>query len=123
MPVSYQIDRERSLVITTAWGVLTAAEAMEHQRRLSSDPEFRPEFCQLSNFLAVTDIELDGKAIKQLAQLNFFAPGSRRAAVATAAVSIGLLRMFETYREIAGGQEDFRIFGDPEEALRWLLPS
>jgi hypothetical protein len=29
-------------------------------------------------------------------------------------------RMIEIYREIAGGTEQFRVFNDREQALKWL---
>lgn len=53
MPVEYIIDKERRLVISTAWGRATFAEARAHQERLKDDPDFHPEFNQ---FLDATDV-------------------------------------------------------------------
>ena len=53
MPVEYIIDKGRRLVISTAWGQVTFAEARAHQERLRDDPDFDPEFNQ---FLDATDV-------------------------------------------------------------------
>ena len=59
MPSSYTIDKDRELVTSTGWGVLTAAEVMEHQEWLASDKDFHPDFYQLLDLTAVTNIEID----------------------------------------------------------------
>ena len=34
---------------------------------------------------------------------------------------MGLSRMFQIYRDLAGGKEQIRSFNEREEALAWLL--
>ena len=42
MPYSYEIDKQHRLVITTATGVFTTEEVLDHAQRLKRDPDF---FC------------------------------------------------------------------------------
>jgi hypothetical protein len=44
MSWNYQIDKERRLVITTAWDEIDGDQVLEHQRRLRSDRDFNPDF-------------------------------------------------------------------------------
>jgi len=122
MPSDYVIDVDRRLVITSAWDVLTSAEAMKHQDRLLVDKAFKPDFSQLLDYTRVTLVDISAAMVKQLAARNVFLPQSRRAVVVgNSKVVFGMVRMFQTYREISGGPEQMRIFEDRDEALQWLL--
>jgi hypothetical protein len=120
MPVKSVIDHERKLVISTAWGVLTAAEAFSHRDGLASDPEFRPEYDQLIDFTATTKIQMDAENLRSLAQRNFFSSSSRRAVLVNSNVAFGIARMLVTFRELAGAKEEMGIFRDHDEAMRWI---
>lgn len=48
MPAFYKIDKERRLVLSTAWGVFSLADALSHQRKLPKGPDFDPSFSCLS---------------------------------------------------------------------------
>jgi hypothetical protein len=58
MPFSYKIDKKRKLMMSTASGVITMAEALAHQEELSKDAEFDPSFGQLVDAAQVTGVEL-----------------------------------------------------------------
>ena len=58
MPCRYVIDKERRLVISTAWDRLTFAQAKAHDDQLLSDPDFSPEFNQLMDATAVTAMDM-----------------------------------------------------------------
>lgn len=120
MPCSYEIDREHRLVRSRGWGVLTGTEIMEHQARLAADESFQQDYFQLADFTAVTRLQLDADIVRQLAARNLFSAKSKRAFIVNTTVAKGLARMFQTYRELAGGQEQIRIFSDRQEALQWL---
>jgi hypothetical protein len=121
MPWSYAIDAERRLVLTRAWGELTGAEILEHQQQLSTDPQHDPSFSQLLDFTEVTTLDhVSAEAIRIASKLHLFGPGSRRALVIFGTVGYGLARMFETYRSLAGGREQIRIFTDLQDARAWL---
>src|SRR5208282_5677900 len=61
MPARYVIDKQRRLVISTAWGHLTFAESRAHQDQLARDPDFSPTFDQLLDATAITTIELSAQ--------------------------------------------------------------
>jgi len=121
MPVEYVIDKERRLVITTASGRVTFAEARAHQERLRNDPDFRPEFNQFLDATAVTALDISNEEAKTIGSNSpHFASASRRAWVAASPFLFGIGRMIAVYREMAGGTEQFRVFNDREQALKWL---
>ena len=121
MPVEYVIDKERRLVITTASGRVTFAEARAHQERLRNDPDFRPEFNQFLDATAVTALDISSEEAKTIGRNSpHFASASRRAWVAASPFLFGIGRMIAVYREMAGGTEQFRVFNDREQALKWL---
>ena len=119
-PYNYQIDIERRLVITTAWGAVTGAEALEHQRRLLNDPAFERDFFHFLDFADVTEIHVDRATVAQLARIEVFSSQSRRAFFAPSLLAFGMSRMFIAFREGSGGQEQMKVFGDRKEALQWL---
>ncbi len=121
MPGDYVIDAERGLVISTGRGVVTRKDFVEHQARLLADPAFQPSFHQLIDLTAVTRVELSGHDIEDLASRPVFSASSRRAWLVPRPEIFGLVRMFQTYRELHGGGEQIRIFSGREEALGWLL--
>ena len=79
MPAFYKIDKERRLVLTTAWGVFTFADAVSHQRKLAEDPDFGPSFSQIADFTQVTQFEITADDVHRFAQSSIFSPVSRRA--------------------------------------------
>ena len=79
MPADYLIDRAIGVVFSRAWGVLTDADLLEHQRRLGLDPEFNPSWNQLFDFHEVTDVQVTAAGIRTLAERNLFRTGSHRA--------------------------------------------
>lgn len=119
MPVSYHIDGEPSFVITTAWGTVTGAECIEHQRQLRSDAGFSPDFPQLLDFTRVTAVQIDLATIFELADVDVFSGKSRRAFLAPNPLAYGMSRMFIASRGLTG-EEQMRVFRDRDEALRWL---
>ena len=90
------------------------------RRRMMSDPAFDPSFSQLVDTRPVTTFEMNGYTVKQFAQEHVLAPGSRRALVMSRPRDLGLARMFQIYRRLAGGTEATEIFSDMEAAQKWL---
>src|SRR5260370_16910410 len=56
MPSSYEIDKQRRLVLTTAWGACTADDVLRFRKQLLNDPAFDPSFSQLAAFPGVTKV-------------------------------------------------------------------
>ncbi len=121
VPITYTIDPERRLVSSSASGHVTAAEILDHQDRLMRDPDFDPAFRQLVDFSGATNISASSADIRVIATRNFFGQGARRCIVAPTAEIFGLARMFQTFRELSGGEEEIQIFKDRNEALQWLF--
>jgi hypothetical protein len=119
--VSYTIDVERRLILSSASGEVTGTELLSHQARLIRDPDFDPNFHQLADFTGTTRVSVSSEDVRALAARNIFAPGSRRCVIAPTSEIFGLARMFQTFRELSGGKEELQIFRDREEAMRWLF--
>jgi len=120
MPAFFEIEKHHRLVITSASGVVTMAEALAHNQKLRKDPDFDPSFSQLIDLSNVTKIELNREDILTLAQDPILSDNSRRAILATGDLTFGLARMFEMFRE-SKGKETIRVFRNRDEARAWAL--
>jgi hypothetical protein len=121
MPLSYRIDKERRLVNTTAWDVLTSPEVLEHMRQLSSDPDFDRDFFQLLDLTRVTEVREENIFLLELCTPHIFSRRSRRAVIAASPLTFGLSRRFIAMREAMGGAEQMRVFKSRDAALQWLF--
>jgi hypothetical protein len=119
MPVSYKIDKESRLVTSTAWGVITRQEIIDHRRKLAADPDFSPTYSTIADFTRVTKLEITAADVQAFAAKNVFAPSARRAIIVADSEAFGLARMFEILRD-AKGEEGIRIFRKIEHAREWL---
>jgi hypothetical protein len=118
VPASYTIIVERKLVISRAWGAVTDDDVREHARMLLADPLFDPNFRQLVDMSGITE-DLVGTTTKQQASHHqLFAPGVRRAWVASKAYSFGMARMYAVAAENQG--QNVRVFRERSEAEAWL---
>lgn len=121
MPVSFQIDKARRLVTSTASGFLTATDVLAHQRKLLGDPNFDPTCSQIVDCTGVTGIDLSAEDVRTVAATTIFSAHSRRAVVVNTDEQYGFARMFKMLRE-AEGEYGIQVFRDRVEALRWALP-
>jgi hypothetical protein len=119
VPASYEIDKHRRLVITTASGVLTLADALAHQEKLSEDKDFDPAFSQLVDLTGITEMTIDSAGIRALAIRSIFSLGSRRALLVSSELMFAFSRMFAMFRALEG-EHQIEIFRNREEALDWL---
>ena len=122
MPIRYEIDKLRRLVITTGTGPLLVTDALAHQKSLRNDPDFDPTYSQLMDLTEMTAFNIGLDEMHKLTQMWVFSPQSRRAILVGVDLTYGLARMFEMLRENAG-EFGIRIFRNREEALRWVLPN
>jgi hypothetical protein len=116
----YEIDKKRRLVLSSGEGVLTKEDILGHMERLSKDPEFDPDFSQVSDFTHLTGVDFGPEDVRLFAQRNIFSPRSRRAFVVKDDLQFGLARMFEIHRELKG-ESGIRVFRTFDEALDWIL--
>jgi hypothetical protein len=118
VPITYKIDPEQKLVVTSIWGPATESEVAEHNRSLRTDPQFDPHFRQLTDLSGVTELLVSTKVIKETAHDQYFAPGVRRAFVACDDAAFGLARMFALHAECMG--QTIQVFRDRAAAEAWL---
>jgi len=107
------------MVITTASGVLTLAEALSHQERLLADEDFDPGFSQLLDLTGITEMTIDSAGIRALAIRSIFSLHSRRALLVNSELTFAFSRMFATFRGFEG-EHQIEIFRTRKEALDWL---
>jgi hypothetical protein len=118
MSASYRIARSLETIFTSLEGVLTDDDLLGHQQKLESDPDFDPAFAQLIDCRGVTEVALESETIRTIATPAVYAPGAKRAVVATRDAAYGLARMYERLR--GGESDEVRVFRDIKEARRWL---
>lgn len=120
MPAFYTIDKERGLVLSSGSGILTREDIWGHMNRLSTDPDFDPNFCQLLDFTNLTALEVGPDDVREFAQRDIFSAHSRRAFVVKDDLHFGLARMFGIHRELRG-ETGIRVFRNFDEAMEWVL--
>jgi len=118
MSASYRIAKSLETVFTSLEGVVTDDDLLGYRRELESDPDFDPAFAQLIDCRGVAEVALDSETIRTIARPSVYAPGAKRAIVATRDAVYGLARMYERLR--GGESDEVRVFRDIEEARRWL---
>ena len=120
MPAFYKIDGAHELVLSTASGVFTLADALAHHEQLLKDPDFDPRYSQLVDLTHTAKVELSAEDVRILAERRVFWPCSRRAILVGGDLLYGLARMFEMLRENAG-DEGIRVFRRLDDALDWIF--
>jgi hypothetical protein len=120
MPAFYKIDGAHKLVLSTASGVFTLADALAHHKQLLKDPDFDPRYSQLVDLTHTSKVELSAEDVRILAERRVFWPCSRRAILVGDDLLFGLARMFEMPRENAG-DDGIRVFRKLDDALDWIL--
>lgn len=120
MSAFYKIDKERRLVLSSGAGQLTKEDILGHMDRLSKDPDFQPDFCQLADFRQIDNVSFGPEEVRQFAERNIYAPGAPRAILVKDDLQFGLARMFEIYREL-NGENGIRVFRQLDEAMDWIV--
>ena len=120
MPCHYTIHKAQHLVVTRAVGMVTFQEMKDHQKRLRSDPEFKPEFNQLIDATSATAEDLTRSGAQELTQGNIFSVTSKRALVATQPAIFGMGRLLLTYLEMSEKPSKTHAFYELAHALKWL---
>jgi len=122
MPAHYTIDKDRRLVMSTAKGAFTMADALTHGKALLQDPDFDPSFSQLFDLTQITEWKVEPDEVRRFAQYTVFSAHSRRAFLVASDLVFGYMRMFEMLRD-SRGEEGIRVFRNRDEAMAWALPN
>jgi hypothetical protein len=120
VPAYYKIDKERKIVMSTASGVVTTADALAHRAKLLKDPDFDPSFSQLLDLMHVATFKVSIDDVRMLAQRSVFSPDSRRAILVKNDFAFGASRVFEMLRDNSG-ERGIRVFRKLDDALDWVL--
>jgi hypothetical protein len=122
MPIHYEIDAERRLVVTTVLGEVTAEDLRLHAEAMASDPQRGGRLDEIVDLTKAVESSLASRAIRDFAQhmreKDRNTPGTKLAFVAPANAAFGLARMFEAYRQHPSFE--IQVFRDAAGALRWL---
>src|SRR5262245_27841994 len=117
MPTSYRIDARAGVVFSVLEGHITNEELLDHQQRLSADPDFRPTMNHIIDTRGITDLSVTALGLHLLTTRSNMGPQARRAII-EGDVSSSYVRMFQALRSQNGA--DTRVFSTVEEAHRWL---
>jgi hypothetical protein len=120
MPCTYIIDKQKRLVISSAWDRITCTEVMNHQDQLRTDAAFDPNFDQLVDATAVTGVDASVDEVKKAASRRIFSSTARRAFVATNPDVFGVGRLFGTHLGMGRVPQQVGVFYDIPSALKWL---
>ncbi len=118
MPTSYRIDRERGIIFSRGYGVLTDEDLERHTESALADPAFDPGLDQLYDFTDVVETRVSADCIRELARIAAYGPGARRAFVTPEEHQFGLARMFELSSQDRSGR--VMVFRSVAEARAWL---
>ena len=119
MPLTYEVDEEHRLVITTACGAVSAEEAIQLQHDIRSDTRVNADFFHLVDLTRITSVGVDMTAMTELAARQSFATSRRAFVVGSNKLAYGMARMFIALRS-ATGEEPMQRFAERSEALHWL---
>ena len=120
MAMTYEIDKERQLVISTASQLVSFAEVIAHQDGLLSDPDFDPQFSQFLDGTGVTGLDISIEQAKTFARRQVFSSGSRRAWVSPNPAIFGMGRLIAAYHELSPSATQVHVFRDSSSAWKWL---
>jgi len=121
MPLSYQIDKARKLVMATASGVLSRDDIHSHFQKLLTDSDFDPHFSELCDFTQLEKIDFTAEDVRGFARTKIFTCDSRRALIVGDDTSEVLAETFALLRQVAG-ERGIRVFRTREEGVEWIFP-
>jgi hypothetical protein len=120
MPVRSVIYKEHRLVITVEEGRVTFEDMRTNGDRLLNDPDFDPEFSQISDATLATDTDLSPINLGMLYAQRVFSTTARRAVIAPTDFTYGMARMLQTFVELSKNGPLVEVFRDRASALKWL---
>ena len=129
MPIEYTIDAERGFIHTRGWDYIGDKEYQAYIANLFADPAMRPGMKQLTDWRAVTQIDVTAETLRATAetvrafverqrhhQPNFTI--SQLAIVGAQPVIYGMARMYQILSE--EHDPHIAVFRDIDEARAWL---
>jgi hypothetical protein len=123
MPATYEIFKDKRLIIVTCSGPADVDEVSGMLTRMLADPDFTMEHDVLWDGSGRT-VPFTPEQVKELARFvtTYRHKGPRRpkrAYVVSKDVDWGMLRVYESYR-IGRSDVDIDVFRSREEAMKWI---
>ena len=125
MPIEYQIDRDRQVVIAKAAGRVESREIHAYQGEVwsRSDTAGYDELVDMSAAELVTSPSTE--QVRKLARMSAAMDSQRRASkfaiIAPRTALFGLGRMYQTHRELDDrSTKQVGVFRSMEDAIEWL---
>jgi hypothetical protein len=119
MPLTYVIDASRRIIVSRATGVLTEDDLRAAHMLVQGDPAFNPNFGQLLDLRAATDVLVSVPTMARLAATSAFAPGVRRAFVGITDAQYNMAWTFAMLSE--PHDQNIHVFRDFAVAEAWLM--
>ena len=120
MPIQYEVDREKRLMITRATGQLTPSELFSYLDAIIADPANE----QCDEIYLFDDVDLsqvssaDVRTLARRAAEVSSGDPFRVAFVAPRDADFGMVRMFQAFREL--GDDRMAVFRTLDDACDWL---
>ncbi len=122
MPITYEIDREQNLIVTTASGTLTDDDVLGLKARLVQDKHFKPGMRELSDIRNIDRLDVTPAGVRAMVKQDrddaVIVSSHRLAIVLSDDVAFGMARMYQMLTEST--MDDVGVFRDIEEAKSWL---
>lgn len=118
--ISYRIDPDRRLVLVTITGTPAPAEISQNQAEMREAPDFDPAYALLVDFTQASFARFQPADVRRHATDDPFDPASPHAIVVRQDSDASMVRMFETYSELAARPRQVRAFTDLNTAIAWL---
>lgn len=118
MTIVSEIDPQRSLVLTHVSGVFTEAEAIEHEKTLGRQADFRADYAQLFDASLASWEEISSDCLRMIATLTPFAPTAKRAYVVKGQFGRMLAIIFGVHSSL--NEQYFYVTDQLDMAYDWL---
>jgi hypothetical protein len=123
MPIRYEVDAARRLVVATADAVVTETDLRDYVTSVLAHPDIRPGFRELADLRGVTRIEIPASVIADgipsaIKGLEPQLAETRTAIVASEENAEEVSRVYDLLGTVV--PTTVRLFGNMDEARKWL---
>ena len=118
MPLTYRVNADERLIVTTATGTLTDRDIMDHKQALVDDPHVEPGMAELTDVRGVTELAVTPDGIRMFTSFDrvHASDAGRLAIVASEDFMFGMARMYQ----MRGTDDSVGVFRSVEDARAWL---
>jgi hypothetical protein len=123
MPLRVRVDQRRAVIFVQGEGVVTDQHLLEYVGEYLANPEFSG----YDELFDLTEADLHDVTYAGLSAVASAAaatdpgtPSIKIAILVSQVLGVGLSRMYQTLREVKGGQRLTRVFLDRSECMEWL---